>query len=136
MPIATVDVDTIVSDQALDEFMGGQVKTGPMGLAPETWQNAAKPARQHALNRVLEALRRRTPPIVYADLAQPTELADAVMYGAAEHLWSLAMTGPGDLGDTRRKYYGDKFDAALDGLTPTLSGGLRGTARSFGIERR
>lgn len=137
MPITEVDVDLIISDQEFDEWLGGHVRSGPTHLQPSTWQDS-KPARQYALDRVLEALRRRTPPIEYGDLNFPKELSLAVLYGAAEHLYQIASsTGvESDILWAQREKWETKFDNEISGLTPTLTSGLRGPSGSFGVSRR
>jgi len=137
MPITTVDVDLIISDEDFDEWLGGHVRSGPMQLQPSTWQDS-KPARQYALDRVLEALRRRTPPIEYGQLQFPQELSLAVRYGAAEHLYQIAMsTGvESDIYMQQRMLWEMKFNNEISGLTPTLEGGVRGAAGGFAVSRR
>jgi len=138
MAIQVVDVDTIVSDDELDEFLGGQAFLADQKLNPESWNETSKPARQHALDRMLEALRRRVPPITYGDLSDPTELKLGILYGAAERLYQLAMSTAGfnDVYAKQRELYETKFDNEVSGFTPTLSGGLRGTSGSIGVSRR
>lgn len=137
MPIETVDVDDLVTDKVFDDFLGGQVFTSDMRLAPEEWENGAKPARQYALDRTLETLRRRTPPIDYSDLAYPSELRLAILYGAAEHLYQLAMsTGQGtDIYEKQRQLWSEKFDAEVTNLAPTLVSGVLGTS-GIAVARR
>lgn len=137
MAIEDVDVNDIVDDDELNEFLGGFVFSDTMGLKPEMWDNT-KPARQYALNRVLEALRRRTPPIRYADLMYPEEMKLAVLYGASEHLYTLALSTNmiGDVYVKQREIWEQKFDNEVSGFTPTLLGGIRGSSRSFGVSRR
>lgn len=126
MPIEDVDVDTILTDQELDDFLGGAVSTGPMDLAPEAWQNKAKVARQFALDRILEYLRGRVPTIAYSDLAYPEEMKPGVKYGAAEHLYQLAMSTSqgGDVYAKQRELYAEKFQDWLAGFQPTTDAGL------------
>lgn len=138
MAIQDVDVDDIVTDEMLDEFLGGQAFRSEVKLNPESWAQTSKPARQHALDLMLESLRRRVPPITYGDLADPTELKLGILYGAAERLYQLAMSTAGfnDVYVKQRELYETKFDNEVSGFTPTLSGGLRGTSGSIGISRR
>ena len=137
MPIFDVDVDDICTDEDLDEFLGGQVHSGPMNLQPDAWQDA-KPARQYALDRVLEALRRRTPPIDYGQLSFPKELKLAVLYGAAEHLYALSKTTniEGDVYEGHRRMWEQKFNEEISGLVLTLASGQRVSGGSFGVFRR
>lgn len=132
----TIDVDTICPDVDLDEFLGGQLTAG-QHLQPKAWANA-KPARQYTLDRVMDALARRTPPIREADLADDTELKRAILLGSAEHLHTLAASSGADaeLFAFKAREFGKRFDAEVNALTPTLVGGARGTTYSFAITRR
>ncbi len=132
----TIDVDTVCTDEQLDEFLGGHLTTS-QNLRPQAWTDC-RPARQHALDRILGALRRRTPPIRETDLQDVTELRTAVKLGAAEHLHMLAATS-GDAAEVfafKAKKYAQDFESEINGLTPTLVGSLRGSTYSFGISRR
>jgi hypothetical protein len=138
MGIAIVDVDLIVSDEELDDFLGGQLFRTDIRLAPESWEDTGKPARQHALDKILDALRRRTPPLDFSDLGDITELKLPVLYGAAERLYQLAMStaAGGDNFAKQRELYAEQFENSVNGLTPTLQGGFRGTARGHAVQRR
>jgi hypothetical protein len=133
MAIELVDVDQLVTEDDLNTWLGGHVRER-LGLTD--WTGSSKHARQYALNRSLEALRRRNPPLTFSDLVFPQELNDAIKYGAAEHLYQLAMTGPGDVHDAQRKIWEDKFDREMSGLILTLSGGDTVPAGSISAERR
>lgn len=137
MPIETVDVDEILTDKELDAFLGGQVFSGTMDLAPEEWQNKAKVARQFALDRILEYLRGRNPSISYGNLVYPEEMKAGVKYGAAEHLYQLAMSTAqvGDVYAEQRRLYAEKFTDWLTGFNPTLSTGTRVTMGGFSLGR-
>lgn len=132
----TIDVDTVCTDEQLDEFLGGHL-TANQHLQPADWATAA-PARQYALDRIMNALRRRTPPILEADLSDVTELKFAVMLGAAEHLHMLAASSGGDVEvfAFKAKTYARQFEDEISGLSPTLVGGGRGSSFSFSVSRR
>jgi hypothetical protein len=132
----TIDVDDVCTESQLDEFLGGQLG-GNQHLRPQAW-TSAEPARQYALDRVVNALKRRTPPILEADLQDVTELRLAVKLGAAHHLYMLAASS-GDSAELfafKARDYGKEFDAEVNGLSPTLRGGARGSTYSFSIARR
>ena len=133
MAIELVDVDQIVTEDDLNTWLGGHVRER-LGLTD--WTGSSKHARQYALNRSLESLRRRNPPLQFSDLVHPQELSDAIKYGAAEHLYQLAMTGEGDVHDAQRKIWEDKFDKEMNGLMVTVSGGDDIPAGSVSAERR
>lgn len=129
------DVNDILTDDAFNTFLGGQVR-GATGLSPDAWYELSTPAREYAFNRVLESLRRRTPSIEYTDLSDPTELLDAVRYGAAEHIFQMAMTEAGDIFDTQRLIFAEKYRNEINGLSPTLVDGSSSSPRTFNVERR
>ena len=133
MAIELVDVDQIVTEDDLNTWLGGHVRER-LGLSD--WTGSSKHARQYALNRSLESLRRRNPPLQFSDLTYPQELSDAIKYGAAEHLYQLAMTGEGDVHDAQRKIWEHKFDAEMNGLMVTVAGGEDVPAGSVSAERR
>ena len=132
----TIEIDDVCTDADLDEFLGGQLSAG-QHLMPKAWASA-EPARQYALDRIMAALARRTPPIREADLADKTELKMAVLFGASEHLNMLSASSGTDaeLFAFKAKEFGKRFDAEINGLTPTLVGGVRGNTYSFAISRR
>jgi len=86
----TIDVDTILTDAELDEFLGGQVE-GSTTLRPVSWENCA-PARQFALDEILRLLKRAGPTIEEEDITATATLKRAVCLGAASRLYELAMT--------------------------------------------
>ena len=133
MPIEIIDVDQIVDEENLNNWLGGHVRER-LGLSD--WQGSSKHARQYGLNRTLEALRRRNPSVSFSELVYPQELTDAIRYGAAEHLYQLAMTAGGDVHDAQRKIWETKFDREMNGLIVTVSGGEEVPAGSVSSERR
>lgn len=132
----TIAIDDVCTDEELDDFLGGHLAAG-QHLRPKAW-TTAEVARQFALDRIVSALARRTPPIREADLADKTELRYAVQLGAAEHLCMLATSNGNDaeLFAFKAKRYGKQFEDEINGLTPTLVGGQRGSTFSFSITRR
>lgn len=130
----TLDADDIATDADLAIEVGGSSQLS--NLIPADWSGSAKKARQAALEDMMRALRKRTPPVTEADLMDATELKSGVVYGACERLYRVAMTTPDSVYATHRKLYAERFDEELDGFTPTLSEGERGGPTSFVIERR
>lgn len=122
-----IDVDTIATDEDLDSELGGT------GIAPldalsillRPGTTTARAARVKALERVLESLARRSPPVREAALLDVAQLQRAVVLGALEQLLEQAMTSDGDVFAVRRRLFAQRFAAELAGLTPRLSGGGR-----------
>lgn len=131
-----MDVETVCTESDLADYLGDQL-TGQMRILPAGWTDATK-ARQQALDDVLEALRRRTPPIREGDLVLPTELKRCVQYGAEKWLYwhSLSTAGDGSILAFKFKEAEKRFEREITGLTPTVTSVLRGNASSFSIARR
>lgn len=131
-----MDVETVCTEADLATYLQGQL-TAQTKLLPAGHADASA-QRQRALNDVLKALVRRTPPIHEYDLAIPAELKDAVLYGAEMYLREFGLTNASPesamffLFRTAEK----RFSAEIDGLTPTLAGGFRGNSSGFAISRR
>lgn len=131
-----MDVETVCTEAEFASYLAGQLTT-QANLLPPSWSDAT-PARTQALDDILRALERRTPPIRETDLAVPAELKRAVQYGAEMWLYWHSLSTVGD-GSVFAFKYGEarkRFSAEIDGLMPTLSGGLRGSTASFSIARR
>lgn len=90
----TIDVETVCTDAQLDEYLGGKLLAS-VNLMPVGWDDAS-PARAFALRRTLQSLGRRSPPIREGDISDPTQLFDAVVFGACARLYDLGMTSGGD----------------------------------------
>lgn len=134
-----IDVDTIATDDDLAEELGGVAFL--QNLIPDDWtdsagQRVAKKARQRALDDVLLFLRRRIPPVIEADLRDPTELKQSVIYGAIERLNAMSMHSVTDVFGSRRAHYQKMFRAEVDGLNPTVPEGLRSPPASITVARR
>lgn len=134
--MSTTPIDSVCTEAELDGYLAGQLSTQMM-LLPKGWTDA-EPARQQALDDTLEALRRRTPPILESDLAAITELRRAVQYGAEMWLLYHSLTGASADSVLAFRYSEAKkrFANEINGLTPTLTGGLRGSTYSFQVSRR
>lgn len=137
MTAPTTDVDTIVTHDEFDEFLGRQLSQGS-NLLPKGWNGSSKPARAWAYKEVLKALERRTPPVREADIITKSELKEAILYGAAHHVYALAITQGGEtpVFAVQMKHYGTKFGAEVTALRPTVTDGVRAHAHSIGITRR
>lgn len=138
----TIDVDDILSDAELDEYLGGQV-LGATTLIPAAWTDC-KPARQYALDEVLRLLRRAFPAIVEADIIATDTLKRALKLGATARLYELAMTNCADpsaffhlekrnrgLFADEIRFLGDEINEAKPALDPKGRG-----RRSVSIARR
>jgi len=132
----TISVDSVCTETQLVTALGGTGQDS-LGLVPVGWDNLA-PARETALELVLNRLKGRAPPIRDTDLADPTELKLAVIAAAKMQLYELAMTSAADgaLFYEKWRIAQKSFLAEIDGLNPTLTDGLRGPARSFSYSRR
>ncbi len=132
----TIDVESVCTDAQLDEYLGGRL-TATLNLLPSSWDDAS-PARSFALRRTLQALGRRSPPILEGDISDVTELHDAVLFGAVARLYDLAMTSAGDsevfFHQARR--YDQKFRDELASLVITGPQLQRAVSRAPALYRR
>lgn len=138
----TIDVDDILTDAELDQWLGGQVLSGTT-LLPAQWESAL-PARQYALEEVLRLFARSYPAIEETDIVSTDEFKRAILLGASARLYELAMTNcqdPSAFFHLEKKYrtllndeirfLGDSINAEL----PTLDTKGRGR-RSVSLVRR
>lgn len=130
-----MDVETVCTEAQFADYLRGQLTSGTKLASPNTDSSGA---RQQALDDILAALARRTPPIRESDLATPSELKRAVQFGAEMWLLYAGLTTAGPESMLAFKYSEarKRFTQEIDGLTPTLVGGLRGSTYSFGVSRR
>jgi hypothetical protein len=131
-----MNVESVCTDDELDDYLQGQLKA-QIKLLPVGQTDATK-QRTQALDDVLTALSRRTPPIREADLAVPAELKRAVKYGAEMWLLYHGLTNASPESALFFRYTQAKkrFDAEIEGLTPTLTGGFRGNSSGYAVSRR
>jgi hypothetical protein len=107
----TIDVNALVTDAQLDDFLGGQLNAEGTALRPLRWTSSL-PARQEALDDILRLFRDATPTIAETDITDVTRLAHAVKLGAAARVYELALSnvGDGSVFYAMRKDYRDRFD--------------------------
>ena len=131
-----IDLEDVLTEAQLVEALGATDVNGS-ALRPRGW-DSLEPARRTALELALQHLTARTPPIREADLAVPAELRPAVLQAAKMQLYELAMTTAqeGSVWHAKWEMARALFRDTIKGLTPTLTGGLRGPARSFSFSRR
>lgn len=132
--MSTIAIDDVCTEADLEQEVGGSAVL--QSLIPSEWSGSAQKAREDALDDVVRALRRRTPPIREADLADVTELKMAVKFGALERLYRLAMTTSGSVHAEHRRLYSDRFSDEVNGLSPTLTDDTRGAVMSIAFHRR
>lgn len=127
-----MDIEQVCTHAHLDAELKGKLER----LLPAAYQGSTVRVREEALRRVIQALSRRTPPILEGDLSVPSELRDAVLYTVAEELYREAITSPDSPHAIQWKVYRERANAEINGLMPTLSGDARGAPFSFSLERR
>ena len=129
----TTDANLVCTDDELNSFLGGELEN----LIPLLWNGTAKPARQNALDVILDSFARRTPPI-YAGDFNTSQIKRAVLFGAAERLYQIACTtgNQTDLFAFHQQTYGKKFEDEIQGMMLTVTGGERVAIGSLSISRR
>lgn len=135
MTATTINVDTVAThDELADEVGGHEVLSR---LLAKSADSDTKTVRRLALEAVMKSFGRRTPPILAEDLADVTELRDAVVWGAAMRTYRNAMTSGDDTALWTKKYeiYRELFGDELAYLMPTVNSEIR-VARSVSVERR
>lgn len=107
-------------------------------LLPDEARGSSATARQNALDLVVSALKRRSPPIRESDIEDPSDLRQAVILGTMRELHFAAITSAaeGDRHWAKWKHYRDRFDDEISGMTITVEGGVEGAPASFSVERR
>lgn len=131
----SLDLESICSDTDLADEVGGPENLE--NLLAKSQGGSSETARRKALEEVVRALSRRSPPIYESDLTDPTELRAAVSYGALTRLYRQAMTTPDSIFAAHAKTYASQYEDELDGLSPTVGGGDSiASAFSYGTERR
>ena len=132
----TIDVESVCTDTQLDSYLGGKLNA-TVNLMPVGWTNAA-PAREYALRRTLQSLERRSPPIRVGDISDPTQLHDAVVFGACARLYDLGMTsgGESEVFYLQAKRYDQKWCEEMESLIITGPESQRIASRAPAIYRR
>lgn len=132
----TINIESVCTDAQLDEYLGGRLNA-TLNLMPSAWDDAL-PARAFALRRTLQALGRRSPPILEGDISDPTQLHDAVLFGACARIYELAMTagGESEVFYLQAKRYDQKFRDELASLVITGPEQQRVVSRAPAIYRR
>ena len=126
-------VDTVCTDQDLSRRLTGGDTLKE--LFPKGQVNA-QATRQDVLDRVLRALKGRTPPINETDLQDPTELRDAVAFGTLAELYFGAFVEEGDPRHIRAKRFDAMYKSEVSSLRPTVTHGQIGASMSIAIHRR
>ena len=133
----TIAADDVLAEADLDaDYLAGMLNSH-IQVLPDSIANT-NAIRASILRIILKHLERRTPPIREADIADPTELRDAMAYGTLEQLYEHAMTGGGD---GQRFYvlmekYGKLFRTELNSLQITTSTNERARNQAPAIFRR
>lgn len=107
-------------------------------LLPDEARGSSTQARQNALDAVLAALRRRSPPIRESDIDDVSDLRTAVILGAMRelHFAAIVTASEGDRHWAKWKTYRDRFDDEISGMDIRVGGGAEGAPSSFSVERR
>lgn len=124
-----MDVDTVCTHDDLASELGGVAELA--NLLPTSFNGSSAGPRALALRDVLKALGRRVPPVFEEDVSDPTELRDAVAFGALERIYRSAMTTPDSVFGTQRKIYDERFKSEVLGLQVTT--GSSGARAPMGI---
>lgn len=130
--MSTLSVANIATDDDLIAEVASEAK-----LARAMSRSADRDAvRTLALNDVVAALAQRSPPIFEADLADQTQLKNAVVYRSLVRIFRSARTTLGDAFDALARDYDKEYQTAVRAPF-TVNGSLTGPSGfSFSLERR
>lgn len=131
-----IAIASVATDAHVDDELGGQL-LAHVRMLPQGWTDI-EPLRQRALDIVVDALRRRTPPVFETDIADVTELRRAVVYGACAKLFEIAITaaGEGQVFALKWEHYERMFRREIESLVITGPEQQRIASRSPSISRR
>lgn len=129
----TISVDTVAIDADLENELGGHQAL--QNLLPHGWSNA-QPARQWALNDVLDDLSDRTPPIVEADISNVADIKRAVVLGAVAHLYGHNITTGDDVHAHHERRFRKMYEAKKRSTRPTSTYGERTAPGAIALHRR
>lgn len=128
----TLDVDDIATDAHLSALPGSASKIS-RAMPVLADRDAIRAA---SLQDVVNALQTRTPPIYETDLADPTELRDAVVYRSLTVIFRTARSTAGDSFDLLARDYDREYQSAVR-RSYTVAGSLTGPSGfTFSLERR
>jgi len=120
MPSAyTNDIDLYCTHGDLADEVGGARKLAKL-IPPDDVDDATSLVRTQALRDVYKALKRRTPPVFESQITDPSELKDAVAYGALMRLYRSAMTTPDDVNASLFREYRGHFETEILSMRLTL----------------
>lgn len=123
----TIAIADVASEADVADTGFGGSTTRMYDLLPEGVADLTT-HRTKALEASMKHLKRRIPPIVDADIADPTDLRDAVCYHALAQLYEDAMSSA-DLGDAFRKkaeWWRSRWESEIAALNPTIGDDERG----------
>lgn len=131
-----ISLDSVCTEEQLDDYLGNRL-TATLNLLPGGWTDA-EPARSYALRRTLQSLERRTPPVREGDISDPTQLRDAVIFGACARIFDLHITAANEseVFFHQAKRYESKFTNEVNSLVITGPASERIVSRAPSISRR
>ncbi len=134
MPV--LDVDAVCTHDDLVNEIGSLAAL--LSLLPRDAGGSSRSFRVLAYSDVVKALQRRAPPVNEADLDDPTQLRDAVAYGALARLYRAAVTtsDPADIHRAKWQHYESMQSDEIAGLRPTVGGGSHASTISIPFGRR
>lgn len=124
---STISIANVATEADIADTGFGGSTTRMYDLLPEGVSDLTT-HRTKALEATMKHLKRRIPPIRDADIADPTDLRDAVCYHALAQLYEDAMSTAG-LDDAFRKkaeWWRDRWSSEVGAMNPTLGDDVRG----------
>ncbi len=142
----TIDVEDVATDTDLEGYTLG--KANLQKLLPDEWLmdpdeaydadtnfKLATIPRTNSLAEVLQAFRKRRPPIFETNLLDVTQLKQAVCFGALADLYTGAIQHEDSPNVERAKYYTKRFRDELASLQPDVQAGSTASSMSVRLSR-
>lgn len=134
--LVTQSADTYCTHDELADELGGARKLAKLIPPDADVDDPTLLVRAQAVRDVMKSLKRRTPPIFETQLTDPTDIKDAVAYGALMRLYRAAMTTDTDVHAILYRDYKKKFAAELQGLRLSVEGSNTIDANAVTVWRR
>ena len=127
------DVNDVCTDADIENELSGSARLED--ILPKDWVDAEQ-KRQVVFDRILSALKNRTPPITESSLADLSELTQVVAYGTIADLMFGSFTTEGDKFHIQAKHWDARYVQALNALRPTVTALETAAPWSITISRR
>lgn len=135
----TIDVESVCTDKDLEVHTLGHSRLQALLPEEEEWLDGnvktAAPARKRVLLEVMAALEKRRPPIRESDILHPSDLREAVCFGALAILYRGAIEHDDSPNIAKASHFQKAYIAELSSLQPRVSAGVTASSISARVSR-